>query len=320
MVEGRGKAVLVTGAAGFIGRALVRALAARDDVRRIVAVDQAAAAATDPKVEAVVGDLAGADTVRGLLGDDVDTVFHLASLVSGGAERDYERGLRVNLDASRELLEAARRNERVPVFVFASSIAVYGPSPDGGPLHVDDDTAPAPRLSYGTHKLMVELLVSDMSRRGLVDGRSLRLPTVMVRDDRENTALSGWVSSLVREPLAGRDYTCPVQPQTQMACISVGKVVQALLHAASLRAEFLGADRTVLLEGLQASAAEILAEVRNQRGTRTLGTVHLRPDSALQALMERLPRSTRSARAEAMGFPRNASVAEIVAEYIATLG
>ena len=324
-----GGVVLVTGAAGYIGEALVRALAARGDVRRILAFDQSppdrrplpgsADASAYARVEPIVGDLADLALAERLLDAEVDVVFHLASLVSGGAEADYARGLRVNLDASRALLDAAQRGARSPRFVFASSIAVYGPPAGGAALHVDDDTRPAPRLSYGTHKLMIELLINDMTRRGFVDGRSLRLPTVMVRNTGANSALSGWVSSLVREPLAGRDHVCPVQPRSQMACISLKRVVGAFLHAAELPSEALGAERTVLIEGLPASADELWTAVQAQAGARRLGRVRFAPDAALQAVTDGFARSTSSARAAALGFPRSASAAEIVADYIATL-
>lgn len=320
MDSAQGRTVLVTGAAGFIGEALVRALAARTDVARVYAADLVAAPVFHPKVAPLLGDLANAAFARDLLPPDADTVFHLASLVSGGAELDYQLGMKVNFDATRELLDAVRRAARAPVFVFASSIAVYGATRGGEPLHVDDDTRPAPRLAYGTQKLMCELLIDELARRGAVDGRSLRLPTVMVRPGSANTAVSGWASALVREPLAGRAYTCPVTRRTVMACISLGKVVQALLHAAELPATAFGASRSVLLEGLPASAQEMLAAVQAFGGERRLGQVDFMPDPDLQTLIDGLPRSTHSARAAALGFARSASIHEIVAEYIAGLG
>lgn len=311
--------VLVTGAAGFIGSALVRALAASADVGRIVAFDQQASDFGSPKVDSRGGDIADPAVARALVDSGVACIYHLASLVSGGAEQDYERGLRVNFDATRELLDAARRAGHAPVFVFSSSIAVYGSAAAGRSLPVDDAAPAAPGLSYGTHKLMCEALIDDMSRRGFVDGRCLRLPTVMVRPDL-NTALSGWASALVREPLAGRDYDCPVLPRTEMACISVGKVVAALRHAAALPAECIGARRTVLIDGLPASAAEMLAAVQERAGKRRLGAVRFRPDTQLQALMDGLPRATTSARSRELGFPRSRDMGEIVDEYLRGLG
>jgi nucleoside-diphosphate-sugar epimerase len=190
--------------------------------------------------------------------------------------------------------------------VFASSIAVYG-----GVREIDDATPPAPRLSYGAQKLVCEILIDDYSRRGFVDGRVLRLPTVMVRPGGPNTAVSGWASALIREPLAGRDYVCPVRPDTTMACISVAKVVQAFLHARDLPAQVLGARRAVLLEGIPVTAAEMWRAVEK----RASGRVRFEPDPALQALMDAVPTATRSQRAASLGFPRSRDIAEIVQEY-----
>ena len=289
--------ILVTGAAGYIGSALARALHGPG----LVTTDQCAPAQ-------IIGNLAYAQFARSLVTPEVGVVFHLASLVSGGAEQNFELGMKVNFDATRDLLEACRHAGRCPKFIFASSIAVYGgelPDP------VTDDTAPAPRLSYGAQKLMCETLIDDYSRRGFVDGRSLRLPTVMVRPGGANTAVSGWASALIREPLAGRDYVCPVRPETTMACISVGKVVQAFLHARDLPAAKLGKKRTVLLEGIPVSAREMWSAIEK----RAPGRVRFEPDPALQQVMDAAPKATRSARAAQLGFPASRDIAEIVHEY-----
>jgi len=289
--------ILVTGAAGYIGSALVRALQGQ----QVVSTDQCAPAD-------IIGNLAYPRFTRSLIAPDTALVFHLASLVSGGAEQNFELGTKVNLDATRDLLEACRLAGHCPRFVFASSIAVYG---GALPEPVTDDTAPAPRISYGAHKLVCEILIDDYSRRGFVDGRSLRLPTVMVRPGGANTAVSGWASAIIREPLAGRDYVCPVRPDTKMACISVAKVVQALLHASHLPAADLGARRTVLLEGFPASAQQMWDAVKE----RAVGQVRFDPDPQLQAAMDGVPKATRSARAAKLGFPRSADIHEIVREY-----
>jgi nucleoside-diphosphate-sugar epimerase len=299
--------ILVTGAAGYIGSALTRALAARQD-SEILATDQGAVPTREghARIRAMSGNLAYPKFARSLVTPDIDVVFHLASLVSGGAEQNFELGSKVNLEATRDLLEACRLAGHCPKFVFASSIAVYG-----GATEIGDETPAAPRLSYGAQKLIGEILIDDYSRRGYVDGRSLRLPTVMVRGGSANTAVSGWASAIIREPLAGRDYVCPVRPDTTMACISLGRVVESFVHAMELPAEKLGYRRTVLLDGIPVSAQQMWDAVKN----RAAGRVKFEPDAALQKIMDAVPRRTLSQRAAELGFPSNRSIEEIVAEY-----
>ncbi len=292
--------ILVTGAAGYIGSALVRALSRE---HQVLATDQAAMD-FGPGVESVTGNLAYPKFARSLVTPETGAVFHLASLVSGGAEQNFELGTKVNLDATRDLLEACRLSGHAPKFLFASSVAVYG----GRGGEIGDDTPARPRLSYGAQKLVGEILIDDYSRRGFLDGCSLRLPAVMVRPGTANTALTGWVSALVREPLAGRDYVCPVAPHTIMACISVGKVVEAFLHAAHLD---LKDERTFLLPGIPVSAQQMWDAVRD----RAKGKVTFDPDPRIQPLMDAAPRRTHSALAHRLGFRGNRDIAEIVDEY-----
>src|SRR3989440_13863 len=200
-----------------------------------------------PFANAVLGNIAYPQFARSLITPEIQVVFHLAALVSGGAEANFELGTKVNLDATRDLLEACRLAGHCPKFVFASSIAVYGGDlPDG----VSDETPPLPRMSYGAQKLIAEILIDDYTRRGFIDGRALRLPTVMVRPGSANTAVSGWTSAIIREPLAGRDYVCPVEPRTRVPCISLERVVQSFIRASQLEAAQIGPRRTVLLTGI----------------------------------------------------------------------
>jgi len=306
--------VVVTGAAGFIGRALVAALLERSPGAEVLAVDQSPIEVSGAR--ALIGNIAYPQFARALVDRRVETVFHLASLVSGGAEQNFELGSKVNLDATRDLLEACRIAAHRPRFVFSSSIAVYG---GALPDPVSDDTPAAPRISYGVQKLVCELLINDYTRRGYVDGRSLRLPTVMVRPGNANTAVSGWTSAIVREPLAGRNYTCPVRPDTRMACLSLRCAVEALLHAAKLDGERLGWERTVLLTGIPVAAQEMWRLVQRYSGGRTLGKLRFEPDPVVQAIVDTVPRATRSQRAASLGFAHNKDFEEIVQEYLETL-
>jgi D-erythronate 2-dehydrogenase len=292
--------ILVTGAAGYIGSVLACALGET----KAIATDQAAM----PFANAVVGNIAYPQFARSLITPEIQVVFHLAALVSGGAEANFELGTKVNLDATRDLLEACRLAGHCPKFVFASSIAVYG---GDLPDVVTDETPPLPRMSYGAQKLLCEVLIDDYSRRGYVDGRALRLPAVLVRPQSANTAVSGWSSAIIREPLAGRDYVCPVAPHTRLACISVARVVQAFIRMAELPAAALGARRTVLLTGISASAEQMWQAVK----PRARGKVRFEPDPRLQPLMDAAPKATHSKRAAALGLPASASIDEIVREY-----
>ena len=287
--------ILVTGAAGYIGSALVRALAGHE----VNGTDQSAPAA-------VLGNIAYPQFARSLITPEIGTVFHLASLVSGGAEQNFELGTKVNLDATRDLLEACRLAGHRPKFIFASSIAVYSAVDQ-----IDDDTPPAPRLSYGAQKLVCEVLIDDYTRRGYIDGRALRLPTVMVRPGSANTAVSGWASAIIREPLAGRDYVCPVRPDTRMACISLRRVVDAFIRISEIAGAQLASKRTVLLTGIPVSAQEMWDAVKG----RAAGKVRFQPDPAMQAIMDRVAKSTFSKRAEQLGLRPSANIDEIVREY-----
>lgn len=271
---------LVTGAAGFVGEALVRALVARADVGEVIAVDQSESRGAAPKLHRVTGNLAYPQFARALVTPEVDVVFHLASLVSGGAEQNFELGTKVNLDATRDLLEACRLCGHVPRFVFTSSIAVYGgelPDP------VTDATQPSPRISYGAQKLVCEVLINDYARRGFLDGR---------------------------------DYVCPVRPDTRMACLSLGRTVAALLRAAELEPGALGYERSLLLTGIPVAAEEMWVAVRRNSASRRLGKVRFAPDDAVQRIIDTVPRATFSERAARLGFRANSSIDEIVAEYL----
>src|SRR5690348_982639 len=226
--------VVITGGCGFLGRRVALQLLERGDVDELVLFDNAPSALPlpeDRRLSVLTGDIADSETVRRVISGGTHSVFHLAAVVSGEAEADTDLGYRVNLDGTRALLEACRGLGTCPRVVFASSLAVYG---GALPPQVGDDTALTPQTSYGTQKAIGELLVGDYSRKGFIDGRALRLPTVVVRPGRPNRAASTFASSIVREPLAGREAVCPVAPETVMALASPRRIVAGLLHALAI--------------------------------------------------------------------------------------
>src|SRR5262249_20864976 len=216
--------VVVTGGAGVLRAKLIpplfeRARLTRSDgaqytIEQIVSIDQAQTGRlfVDERVGYVVGDIANSQFLSHVLARDTDSVFHLAAVVSGGAEADFDLGMRVNLDGTRALLECCRAQSAVPRLVFASSVAVYG----GVLPVVTDDPYPRPATSYGVQKLVGEYLVGDYARKGFIDGRSVRLPTIVVRPGKPNAAASGFASGIIREPLAGAEAICPVDASTAM--------------------------------------------------------------------------------------------------------
>ena len=229
--------VVITGGTGMLGRRLALRILAKpelvgpDGVARDVdelvlfdAFDPVELPPVDPRVSIVTGDISDRATVDALIDVKTDAVFHFAAVVSGGAEADFDLGYAVNLDGGRNVLEAARRTGRCPRIVFTSSLAVYG-----GERSVTDATALTPQTSYGTQKAIGELMVNDYTRKGFVDGRTLRLPTIVIRPGKPNAAASGFASSILREPLQGDDVGNPVTPDSRMLILSPKRAVQAFI-------------------------------------------------------------------------------------------
>lgn len=262
--------ILVTGGSGFLGRLLIKTLLRRgrlvdrhgalSKIDEIVSLDRAD---TDrdplPGVRSIIGSVCDPAAVDRALSHDTDCVFHLAAVVSGEAEADFDKGLSVNLDGTRLVLDACRRLEHAPRVVFTSSVAAFG---GDLPREVDDLTATTPQSSYGTQKVIGELLVNDFSRRGFLDGRALRLPTICVRPGPPNKAASGFASSIVREPLNGVAASCPVTPDTLMWVMSPRTAVANLVYAHDLPAAAFGNQRALNLQGLTVSARDMVAAVR----------------------------------------------------------
>lgn len=319
--------VLVTGGGGFLGRRLVGALLERGALTDAAGQRRAisglavlgrsgADGIADPRVTVLRGSVADPGTVAAAL-DGVESVFHLAAVVSAEAEQDFDLGYRVNVEGTRLLLEAARRAPRPVRFVFASSAAVFG---GALPALVPEDWAPTPQTSYGTQKAAAELLVNDYTRKGFVDGRSARIGMVVVRPGPANKAASAFGSAIIREPLAGTAYDCPVPPETRVFVTSPAAVVDNLIHAHELPADsFTGGNRIVTLPGLPQTVGalvETLARVAPEAAAR----VRWAPDPFVTRIAAGWPGAIDTPRALALGFRRDADFDSIVRTYMAEQG
>jgi nucleoside-diphosphate-sugar epimerase len=234
--------------------------------------------------------------------------------VSAQAEADFDLGMRVNLDATRTLLDTCRGLRHPPRLVATSSVAVYG---GALPDPVTDDTAVRPQSSYGAQKAMLELLVSDYARRGFVDGRVLRLPTVSVRPGKPNRAASAFASGIVREPLAGVEAVCPVTPDTRVWLLSPRRAVEGLVLGHELDAAALGGVRTVNLPGLSVTAAEMVAALAEVGGAAAAARVRWEPDPLVQRIVGSWPARWDPTRALALGFRGDPDFASVIRAYLA---
>lgn len=309
--------VLVTGAAGFLGARLIRYLldgpAGLPRVDAIVAADVAMCPVEDPRVEARLGTILDPPFVRAIVDADVELVYHLAAVLSGQAESDFDLGMRVNVDATRMLLEACRRLPRPPRVIFSSTIAVFG-----GPLPavVPENLVPRPQSSYGAGKAIAEVLVAEYSRRGFIDGLVLRVPTVAIRPGAPNSAMSSFVSGIVREPLAGVESVCPVPVDTRLWISSPGVVTRNLAHAARVNTSELEGPRTLNLPGLSVTPAEVLGALERQAGPGVRARVRVEIDPRVASVVCSWPGAFDVTRPLALGFLADADVDAIVREFI----
>ena len=318
--------IIITGGGGFLGQRVARELLERGQVndadgkpqpiREIVLVDiaQPSKGLLDAKVHYAIGDAADPKFIADSFGDDTDGIFHLAAVVSGAAEADFDLGLRGNLDGTRSLLEACRRLPKPPRLLFSSSVAVFGALL---PEVVTDATTPMPQNSYGIQKLIGELLVGDYSRKGFIDGRAVRLPTVSIRPGKPNAAASSFASGILREPLNGVEATCPVEPETELWLISPRLAVKCLLHAFELPSEKLGAIRSLSLPGITASVREMVASLERVAGPAAAKRIRWEPDEKIKAIVKSWPARFDTARAASLGFPHDeGGFDRIIADYV----
>jgi D-erythronate 2-dehydrogenase len=317
--------VLVIGAAGMVGRKLVERLAVEDgalggEITRLTLADVVA----PPVPEALRGlsaamalDMTEAGAARRLIGGRPDLIIHLAAVVSGEAEADFEKGYRINLDATRALFEAIRhegaRSHYRPRLLFASSIAVFGaPFPD----KIGDEFFSTPLTSYGTQKAITELLLSDYSRRGFFDGLGIRLPTVCIRPGKPNKAASGFFSNILREPLAGQEAVLPVSEDVRHWFASPRAAVGFFLHAAKLDLEEVGARRNLTMPGLSATVGEEIAALGRVAGEKATRLIRREPDATIAGIVAGWPTDFDARRATALGFRAETAFDQIIRAHI----
>jgi D-erythronate 2-dehydrogenase len=321
--------VVITGGGGFLGARLARELLAAGaldvaggglrPLSRLTLIDRVPVPpdlAADGRVTEVRGDLAelfeptpaGPNVLAG-----AEVVFHLAAAVSGECEADFDLGLRANLRATEALLAACRALGTVPLLVFASSVAVFGGSQEHPlPPVIGDQTLPNPQTSYGTQKFMCEQLLADYTRKGFMDGRALRLMTVSVRPGRPNAAASGFLSGIIREPLAGQRAVCPVDPGTEVALASPAKAVAALLRAATSSGPAWGGRTAVTMPALTVSVAEMAAALERIAGPEVSSLIDWLPDPVVSRMFATWPARIQADRASRLGLTPDPDIESVI--------
>jgi D-erythronate 2-dehydrogenase len=315
--------ILVIGAAGMLGDRLVRKLAERGtmmgekitSLQRFDAVLAAAPPQSDFPIDTHLGDLADPVMAQRLVAMKADVIFHLAAIVSGEAESNFEKGYSINLDGTRNLLDEIRQHGKdyCPKFIFTSSIAVFGaPFPDV----IEDDFFSTPLTSYGTQKAISELLLADYSRRGMIDGMGLRMPTICVRPGKANLAASGFFSNIIREPLNGKPAILPVADTVRHWFASPRAAVELLLHAAELDTKNLGPRRNLSMPGLSCTVAEQIEALRRVAGEKAVQLIRSVPDPVIDKIVGGWPHNFNPVRALALGFRAEDSFDDIIKVHI----
>ncbi|WP_080059171.1 D-erythronate dehydrogenase [Spirosoma aerolatum] len=294
--------LIITGGAGFLGQRLAKALVSSSipfDELSLIDVVLPPKPIDDARISCQQLDLAEEGAAEKIISIRTGIVFHLAAIVSSHAEKDFDLGLKVNLDITRHLLEACRRQNPAIRLIFSSSLAVYGGQL---PAIVDESVAVKPQSSYGAQKAIGELLVNDYTRKGFVDGRVLRLPTICVRPGRPNQAASSFVSSIIREPIQGEEAICPVAPELPLWLSSPNTVIQNILTGAILDGKTFGEWRTVNLPGISVTVQHMLDSLERIAGKEALDRVQFRPDPAINAIVSSWPGLADNTRALGLGF------------------
>jgi D-erythronate 2-dehydrogenase len=313
--------ILVTGAAGMIGRKFCEALVKRGrigsrSVDRLTMADTITPAAPPEspfEINTLSADISDPRSAESFVADRPDIIYHLAAVVSGEAEADFDKGYRVNLSGTQQLFEAVRQAAYRPRVVFASSIAVFGtPFPETIP----EDYALTPLTSYGTQKAIGELLLADLSRRGFFDGIGVRFPTICVRPGKPNKAASGFFSNIIREPLNGEPAVLPVKEDVRHWFASPRAAVSFLLHAGALDLDQLGSRRTLNMPGLSATVGEMIASLEKIAGIECVKLIQRQPDPDIQRIVDGWPRRIDASTAESLGFQAETSFEEIIQTHL----
>lgn len=309
--------VLIIGGGGFIGSRL--AIKYREQhpsaSTTITLFDRhfPEAMKKDPGFECVSGDFGDPTHIDPLLEEKPDLIFHLAAIVSGEAEKNFDLGMTVNLKGSLHLLEKSRALGHQPRIVFASSCGIFG---GDVAQQITENTAPKPRSSYGTQKAIVDLLMNDYSRRGFVDARCLRLPTITVRPGKPNAATSSFLSGIIREPLNGKKASYPVDPSSEFWILSPKQVVKNFLLAADLDAARIGDDRAINLPGLTVTVKHMIDCLEKVAGSEVVQLITHEPDAFLQSIVLTWPPHFNTEKADILGFTADKDVKEIIRNYI----
>ncbi len=313
--------VLIIGGAGMVGGKLARRLAQDGElvgktISSLALYDVVAAsppAGAKMPVEILTGDLPAAGEAERVLAERPDLIFHLAAIVSGEAELDFDKGYRINLDGTRALLEAIRTAGHKPRLVFTSSIAVFGaPFPEA----IGDEFFNTPLTSYGTQKTICELLIADYTRKGFLDGISIRLPTICVRPGKPNKAASGFFSNIMREPLAGEEAVLPVSESVRHWHASPRAAVGFLTHAASLDTGKVGPRRALTMPGLSVTVGEQIAALKKVAGDKVAARIRREPDPFIEGVVAGWPRNFAPTRAIGLGFRADTSFEDIIRIHI----
>jgi nucleoside-diphosphate-sugar epimerase len=318
--------VTITGASGFLGRKLAHRLLGANSlsgsdgkasrVERLTlldVIDPSPDLAEDPRVTVVTGDITDRALLERAIPADTDSVFHLAAVVSAGAEQDFDLGMAVNLDATRAILDICRGHGTRPKLVFASSCAAFG---GDMPDVIADMTARTPQTSYGTQKVIGELLVNDYSRKGFVDGRALRFPTVVVRPGKPNKAASTFASSIIREPLQGQRAVCPVSPDSRMFLASPRSIIENVVRAHNLTEAEWGPSREATLPGFCMTIRAMADALEAVAGKTVVGRIDWQPDAFIQKIVDGWPPEFDTKKALSLGFVQDNSMEEVIRAFI----